>query len=139
MFAILPTMFQHTSPCSKSLSRCSPKAKLFKGHLQAVGAAKTTNNLTGSHVCGSHPAPGRTHHTRSSSSIDCPFPVEVATTYSPYRGFRARLNSPHSTQQQHTEQVTPNTPASSATAFNQQHSTRKHPPPLLTGRSDWRS
>ena len=51
----------------------------------------------------SHPAPGRTHHTRSSCSIACPFPLEAAAIYSPCCEVRARLNSPHSIQQQHTE------------------------------------
>ena len=50
VFAILPRMFEHASPCYKSLSRCSPRAKLFRGHFQAQGAAKTMNNLTGAYV-----------------------------------------------------------------------------------------
>ena len=50
VFAILARMFEHTSPCSKSLHRCSHKSKLFRGHLHAQASAKTTNNLTGAQV-----------------------------------------------------------------------------------------
>ena len=86
---------------------------------------------------GSHPAAGRARHTRSRCSIACPFPLEAAAIYSPYRGFKAHLNAPHSSSQQHTEQDTPSAQDSSAAALKLQHGARKHPPPLQTGGPDW--
>ena len=79
---------------------------------------------------------GRIHHCSSGCSSACSSPLWAVISHSPCLNFRARLRSPHGTQQQYSKQDRKDY-SRLHTKTNVQEATRKNPPHCLTGRSAW--